>query len=230
MAEKELQKQINEINEKLDEILICATQQRLRSEKMDDLMADLSIIGKDAFRSTVVELDKQGIELNVDDLKYLSFKIIRNLDKFTAMLSIFESLYDLMQDLSPVVREMIIDFIKKLHELEKKGYFDFFSEMLKIVDNIVSNYTAEDVRLLADNIVTIMDTIKNMTQPQMLHALNNAVNIYQKLDLENIPEYSVWKVMKELRTPEMKRGIGFLITFLKNLSGDNVVVEKALSS
>lgn len=230
MAEKDLQKQINEINEKLDEILICATQQKLRSEMMDDLMADLSIIGKDAFRSTVVELDKQGIELNVDDLKNLSFKVIRNLDRFSAMLSIFESVYDLMQDLSPVVREMIIDFIKKLHELEKKGYFEFFTELLKIADNIVINYSAKDVRLLADNIVTIMDTIKNMTQPQMLQALNNAVNIYHKLDIDNIPEYSVWKAMKELRTPEMKRGIGFLITFLKNLSADNVITEKALSN
>ncbi|KPK84431.1 MAG: hypothetical protein AMS27_09985 [Bacteroides sp. SM23_62_1] len=230
MAEKDLQKQINEINDKLDEILICATQQRLRSEMMDDLLADLSIIGKDVFRSTVTELDKQGIELNVDDLKTLSFKIIRNLDKFSDMLSIFESIYDLMEDLSPVVREMIIDLIKKLHALEKKGYFEFFAEMFKIVDNIVTNYKPEDVRLLADNIVTIMDTIKNMTQPQMLQALNNAVHIYQKLDMENIPEYSIWKAMKEMRTPEMKRGIGFLITFLKNLTAEKALPEKTLSN
>lgn len=230
MAENDIQIQINEINEKLDEILVCATQQRLRSEMMDDLLADFSIIGKDAFRSTVVELDKQGIELNVDDLKNLSFKVIRNLDKFSAMLSIFESVYDLMQDLSPVVREMIIDLIKKLHELEKKGYFEFFTEVIKIIDNIVINYTPKDVKLLADNIVTILDTIKNITQPQMLHALNNAVSIYQRLDLDNIPEYSVWKAMKEMRTPEMKRGIGFLITFLKNLSGEKVTTDKVLSN
>lgn len=230
MAENDLQIQINEINEKLDEILVCATQQRLRSEMMDDLLADLSIIGKDAFRSTVVELDKQGIELNVDDLKNLSFKVIRNLDKFSAMLSIFESAYDLMQDLSPVVREMIIDFIKKLHELEKKGYFEFFTEVFKIVDNIITHYSAEDVKLLADNIVTILDTIKNVTQPQMLHALNNALSVYQRLDLDNIPEYSIWKAMKEMRTPEMKRGIGFLITFLKNLSAEKVMTDKVLSN
>jgi uncharacterized protein YjgD (DUF1641 family) len=230
MAENDFQIQINEINEKLDEILVCATQQRLRSEMMDDLLADLSIIGKDAFRSTVVELDKQGIELNVDDLKNLSFKVIRNLDKFSAMLSIFESAYDLMQDLSPVVREMIIDFIKKLHELEKKGYFEFFTEVFKIVDNIITHYSAEDVKLLADNIVTILDTIKNVTQPQMLHALNNALSVYQRLDLDNIPEYSIWKAMKEMRTPEMKRGIGFLVTFLKNLSAENVMTDKVLSN
>ncbi len=91
------------------------------------------------------------------------------------------------------------------------------------MDNIVTHYTREDVEMLADNIVIIMDTMKNMTQPEMLQALNNAVNIYQKLDVENIPEYTIWKAMKEMRTPELKKGIGFMITFLKNLSEDNTV-------
>lgn len=230
MAEKDLQRQINEINEKLDEILVCATQQRLRSAMTDDLIADISIIGKDAFRSTVSELDKQGIELNVEDLKFLAFKVLKNLDKFTNALSAFESIYDLIQDLSPVAREVIIDFIKKLHKLEQKGYFSFFAEMIKVMDNIVIHYNAEDVRKLADNIVLMLDTVRNVTQPDTLRALNNAVITYQKMDFENIPEYSVWKVMKELRTPEMKKGIGFLITFLKNLSAEDSITEKALSN
>jgi uncharacterized protein YjgD (DUF1641 family) len=230
MAEKDLQRQINEINEKLDEILVCATQQRLRSAMMDDLLADISIIGKDAFRSTVSELDKQGIELNVEDLKYLAFKVIKNLDKFTDTVTAFESIYDLLHDVSPVAKEVIIDFIKKLHELEQKGYFSFFSEIIKVVDNIVTHYNAEDVRKLADNIVLIVDTVRNATQPDTLRALNNAVLTYQKMDFDNIPQYSVWKMIKELRTPEMKRGIGFLITFLKNLSSENVVTEKAFTN
>jgi uncharacterized protein YjgD (DUF1641 family) len=230
MAEKDLQRQINEINEKLDEILVCATQQRLRSAMLDDFMADISIIGKDAFRSTVTELDKQGIELNVEDLKYLAFKIIKNLDKFTNTLSAFESVYDLLQDLSPVAREVMIDFIKKLYELEKKGYFSFFTEVIKVMDNVVTHYNAEDVKQLADNIVLMLDTVRNVTQPDTLKALNNAVITYQKMDYDNIPQYSIWKVMRELRTPEMKKGIGFLITFLKNLSTENVVTEKVLTN
>ena len=60
--------------------------------------------------------------------------------------------------------------------------------------------------------------------------MNNAVYIYQKLDIDNIPEYSMWKAMKEMRTPEMKKGIGFMITFLKNLSGDSVITEKSISN
>ena len=223
MADKDLQKQIDDINVKLDAILECATAQKLRSARLDDLMDDVNIISKDAFRSTVEELEKQGVELNWDDLKFLAFKLLKNIGKFTFVLDTFESIYDLIQDMGPVAREVIIDMIRKMHELEQKGYFDFFDALISIMDNIVTHYTREDVEMLADNIVIIMDTMKNMTQPEMLQALNNAVNIYQKLDVENIPEYTIWKAMKEMRTPELKKGIGFMITFLKNLSEDNTV-------
>lgn len=220
MANKDIQQQIDEINRKLDIIQECAVQQKLRSQKMDDLLADLSIVGKDAFKTMVAELDNQGIELNVEDIKYLIFKLIKNIDKFTYILGTIESVHDLTKDMGPVVREVTIDFIRKLHELEQKGYFKFFREFSAIMDNIVLHYSLEDARLLADNIVTILDTIKNITQPEVLRAVNNAVSVYQQMDAEEIPEYSAWKAMKELRTPEMKKSIGFLITFLKGMSQD----------
>lgn len=226
MAEKDLQKQIDEINLKLDAILECATAQKLRSERMDDLVNDVNIIAKDAFRSTVEELERQGVELNWDDIKFLSFKLMKNLGKFTYVLDSFESVYDLLQDMGPVAREVMIDLIRKMHSLEQQGYFEFFSEMMRAMDNIVTHYSGEDIRLLADNIVTIMDTLKNITQPEMLQAMNNAVNVFQKLEMEDIPEYSVWKAMREMRSPEMKKGMGFMITFLKNLSDENVVSVK----
>ena len=52
----------------------------------------------------------------------------------------------------------------------------------------------------------------------MLGAINNAITVFKNMDVENIPEYSIFKAVKELRTPEMKKGIGFIITFLKNMS------------
>lgn len=226
VAEKDLQKQIDEINLKLDTILECALTQKQRSARMDDFMADANIIAKDAFRSTVEELEVQGVELNWEDIKYLFLKLLKNIDKFTWVMDTFESLYDLMIDMGPVFRESVIDMIRKMADLEEKGYFEFFSELTRAMDNVITHYSGDDVKLLADNMVTIMDTVKNLTQPDMLQAMNNAVNVFQKLEVDDIPEYSMWKAMKEMRSPEMKKGIGFMITFLKNLSEDNVVSLK----
>lgn len=218
MNDTNIQQQINDINLKLDRVLEYVNDQRLKREMADDLMKDLSIIGKDAYQSTVDELDKQNIEIDPEEVKILVLKLLKNMNNFSVILNMFESIMDLSKDLAPLTREATIDFIYKLHELDSKGYFEFFSSVTKILDNIVTHYTKEDVELLADNIVTILDTVKSITQPDMLHAMNNAVAIYKDLDPVNVPEYSVWKAIRELSSPEMKKGIGFIFTYLKGLS------------
>ncbi len=221
MTDKNLQVQIDEINQKLDLVLLYVNEQRLKSERMEDLVTDVSIIGKDLFNSTVYELDNQGIELDVEEIKVLVFKLIKNAGNFTRVLEMFESTVDFTLDAGPIAREVIIDLIKKLHEFERKGYFEFFRELYRIMDNIITHYSEEDVRLLAENVVTILDTVKNLTQPEMLKAMNNAVNIYKNLGTDNIEEYSLFKALREMRSPEMRRSIGFIISFLKNLSKEN---------
>ena len=221
MADKNIQVQIDEINQKLDLVLHYVNEQRLKSERVEDLVTDVSIIGKDIFDTAVHELDNQGIELDLDEMKVLVFKLIKNAGNFTRVLEMFESTTDFMMDAGPVAREVIIDFIKKLHEFEQKGYFSFFRELYHVMDNIITSYSEEDIRLLAENVVTILDTVKNLTQPEMLQAMNNAVNIYKNLGTEDIQEYSMFKAIREMRSPEMKRGIGFIMTFLKNLSKEN---------
>ncbi|MFC2103792.1 DUF1641 domain-containing protein [Bacteroidota bacterium] len=217
-----IQEQINQINGKLDLVLTYVNDQRLKSESIEDLVADLSIISNDAFKSTVEELDNHGIELNLEDIKILGFKLIRNVNNFSQAINMFESLTDFMKDVGPIVTEMGIDFTNKLHEFEQKGYFEFFKEITNIMDNIITSYSPEEVRALADNIVTILDTVKNLTQPDMLNAINNAVSIFKNLDTNEIKEYSLWKAFREMNTPEMKRGIGFMMTFLKNLSKESI--------
>jgi len=218
MSDKSIQPQIDEINQKLDLVLHYVNQQRLKSEVVEDLVTDVSIIGRDIFHGAVNELDNQNIELDIDEIKILIFKLIKNVGNFVTVLSAFESLNDFLKDAGPVANEVMIDVIKKMHEFEKKGYFEFIKELMHVFDNIITNYAAEDVRFLSNNIVTIMDTIKNMTQPEILGAMNNAVNIYKNLNPDDVEEYSMWKAFREMRTPEMKRGIGFIMLFLKNLS------------
>lgn len=221
MTENNMQTQIDDINRKLDLVLLYVNEQRLKRVMVEDLVADLSIVGTDMFRNAVYELDNQGIELDVDQLKIMFFKLIKNIGNFNKVLEMFESLTDFLADAGPIAREVTIDLIKKLHEFEKKGYFEFFKELFRVMDNIVENYSQEDVRLLSDNIVTILDTIKNLTQPEMLMAMNNAINVFKNVDTTDIKEYSVWKVLREMNSPEMKRGIGFMMAFIKNLSKEN---------
>ena len=218
MTDQNIQTQINEINRKLDIVLEEVFAQKQNRESINDLMDDVSIIGKDVFKNTVIELDKAGVELDGEALKNTGLRLIRNIDNINDFLDTLVSMNDFLKDATPIARQVGLDAIQKMNELNQKGYIDFFRELTKVLDNIVTHFTVQDVKDLADNSVTILETLKDMTQPDMLSAMNNAVQVFKNLDTKDIPEYSLWKAMKEMRSPEMKKGIGFMITFLKKLS------------
>ncbi|MEN8229647.1 MAG: DUF1641 domain-containing protein, partial [Bacteroidota bacterium] len=210
--------QIAELNQKVDTILEYVNQQRLKSQAIDDLIGDASIIGKDVYDSTVKALDDHEVILDPDELRELGIRVAQNVGNFNVMLDTLGSAMDLMRDVGPIANEAIIDTTKKLHEFEQKGYFDFLKEFGHIIDNIVTHYGVEDMRMLADNVVAILDTVKNLTQPDMLKSVDNAVKVFASLEMENIPEYSIFKVMREMNKPEMKKALGFFITFMQNMS------------
>ncbi len=221
MPEVSTQTQLNDINRKLDLVIEHVIQQRRKQQVLEDLVEDLTIIGKDVVQNSVIQLDKAGIEIDSEAVLSLLFKLIRNIDVINETFETLISFNDLIKDMGPIVRQIGLDSIQKLNELDEKGYISFIKEIYKITDNVVANFTAEDVRLLSRNIVAILNTIKNLTQPGILSAANNAVSVYKNLDTTTIPEYSLWKAFKELRSPEMRKALGFMITFLKNMAKES---------
>jgi uncharacterized protein YjgD (DUF1641 family) len=222
MEEKQILARMDALEQKLDLVLEYVNQQRLKSETVDDLVADVSLIGKDIYNSSVVELERQSVEIDPDELRQLGVNLLKNIRNINEMLELFESVMDLKKDAGPILNELIIEFTKNLHVLESKGYFEFARELGSIADNIVTNFTPQDIRLLADNIVLMLQTLKNITQPEMLQAINNAVKVYGSMQTEDIKPYSVWKAMREMNSPEMKAALGFMIAFMKNLSNNNL--------
>jgi len=227
MEEKALQTQIAELNQKVDLLLEYVNQQRLKTNQLEDLVADVSIVGKDMYDSTVEELDNRMVNLDIDQVKGLVLRILRNVENMNKFLELFESMNDLMKDAGPIFNEVIIDFTKKMNEFDQKGYFEFFAEAGNIFDNIITHYKPEDVKELSENIVTILETVRSATQPDMMSALNNGLKVFSSLETENIPEYSIIKVMREMNKPEMKRALGFFVTFMKNMSSQtNTINDK----
>ncbi len=207
-----------EINRKLDLIVEQMAQQARREQEKRELKEDLQRIGVDVFQAAVEELNEVAHHFDSQDLLHLLKKLLRNTRNLIKLFDQIESMSNFVQDAAPIGREAFLEILSTLDELDRRGYFDFLRELMRIVDRIVTSFTVEDVKALGDNIVTILNTVKNLTQPEMLHAINNAVSVYKNLDIDVKDEVSYFDLLRAARTPEMKRGLAFAIQFLKNLA------------
>jgi len=221
MENKELQLQLEEINKKLNVIMEEIELQRRHRQEMHDLKDDLMRVAKDIYLTSLDELEQVHDYLKTGDIMHLFKKLLRNVNNLTRLFEQLENIRDFAKDFGMISKGMSIDLMNKLDELDRKGYFAFLKETQKIFDKIVTSFTVDDVKALGDNIVTILNTIKNLTQPDMLHTVNNALNVYMKLDIEVEDDISLLKLLKELNHPETKKALYFALQFLKNLSTIN---------
>lgn len=209
---------LDALDRKLDLVLEeAAAVHRFRRE-FNELKADLAHIGKDVLRTAASELEDVATQVDMDDIVALLKRLVRNTNNLNALLVQVESARELLDDAAPIARSLVRDGVEKLDELDRKGYFAMGREVMRAVDNVVTHFSPEDARKLADNIVVMMETFKSLTQPEMLLAVNNAMEIYRKLDFAQMEEVSLWRAFRELNKPEMRRAFGFLLSFLRNLA------------
>lgn len=218
MSEKEMQVQINEINRKLDLIIEDRMIQKQNQDAVIDLVDDISIVGKDAFSSVVDGLDNAGIELDPDSIKYLILGFIRNVDNINTLMMTLENVMDLVKDVGPIIKEVGIDAADKFKEIDDKGYFEVFKQFMKALDNVMTKFPKEDLEGLGDKIESVLDTLLIIIDPAFMEKIGMFVQTYKEIDTENIPSYSIWKVMREFNKPEMKKSIGFIMTILKEIN------------
>ena len=218
MSDKLIQKQIREINRKLDLILDDASIQRQNREAVNDLIDDVAVIGKDAFKHIVKHLDDAGIELDNEALQDLIFRLIRNINNMGMVLEILESFTDLAKDVTPIVKQIGLDGVQKFYEFEQKGYFEILDQFGKTINTLISRYSKEDIQKLSENLVPVIDTLINIADPRLLNKINTATTALKEINPEDIEEYSVWRLMKQLNKPEIRKSIGFVMAFLQNIS------------
>ena len=185
MSENNIQEQISELNHKMDLILESIELQKRNREELDDLVSDLSIVAKDAFRHTVVMLDKSQVEFDHSGIPMLLIKILQNIDTFYEMLEMLESAKDFMKDVSPILHQVGLDAVNKMNEFDQKGYFDIVRNLTQpdVIEALgrVSKAVAEikmDDKL--DN-KSLFGLLKQMNSPDVRKSLSYTLRLVQAI-------------------------------------------------
>ncbi len=224
METAELQQELKSIHEKLDFLTGQLKQQQQYQREMKELKDDLGLISKDMFNAAVVELEDVAPYFDTGDIVHLLKRLLRNVRNLNKMMEHLESAQDLFADLQPLGKQVFDEIMETMNELDRKGYFEFFSEGFKILDTIVTSFSVDDVRHLRENITTIILTIKNLTQPEMLSSVDNALSFFSKMDIDIDHEISMMELFRKMRDPEVKKGMAFMLEFVKSMAqnGKNI--------
>jgi uncharacterized protein YjgD (DUF1641 family) len=129
-----------------------------------------------------------------------------------------ESFTDLTKDVTPIIKQVGIDGVQKFHELEQKGYFEILNQLGKTFDQILSKYSIEDIQRLSENLVPVIDTLITVGDPEILKKINAASVALRDINTDEIEDYSVWRTMKQLNKPEVRKSLGFIMAFINNVS------------
>lgn len=211
---------LNELTQKIDALtaqVAYLTEQaqvaeRQRTERAE-LMHDLTPIVNQAFDLSVAQLEEVQEYVDLGDLLRLVKRLMRNGRNFELMLDRLESFMDLAETIPPITDQAMSRAIEMLAQMEQKGYFVFAQGGLKIADNIVTSFSEEDVQALGDNIVLILQTIKSMTQPEIMSFVRNTVNVVdQEKDAE--VDISYRSLMRSIRDPNVRRGLALTMRVL----------------
>ena len=89
----------------------------------------------------------------------------------------------------------------------------------------MSKFPKEDLEGLGDKIESVLNTLLVIIDPAFMSKIGMFVQTYKEIDHENIPSYSIWKVMRELNKPDMKKSIGFIMTFLKEINAKELGIK-----
>ena len=189
--------------------------ERQRAERAE-LMRDLTPIVNDAYRLTVEQLEEVEQYVDLNDLLRLLKRLLRNWRNFDNLLDQIESALYLVETVGPLSDEAFGKAVDTLEQMERKGYFLFARGGMQIVDNIVTSFGEEDVRLLGDNVVLILRTIKEMTQPEVMNFVRNTVEIIDR-EKDQPVQTSLVALWRQLQDPNVRRGLAISMRVLRTI-------------
>jgi uncharacterized protein YjgD (DUF1641 family) len=210
-----------ELNQKIDLLttqvqFLTEQAQRAERERQEraELMHDVMPIVNDAFRLTTEQLEEVQEYVDLGDLLRLLKRLLRNGRNFEMMLDQLESLTDLARTVGPLTDQAFEKATDLLQEAEHKGYFGFARGGMQIADNVVTSFGEDDVKKLGDNVVLILNVVKDMTQPEIMSLIRNIVSGVEG-EVAKPVNTSLPALLGQMRDPNVRRGLALTMRVLR---------------
>ncbi len=226
-----MEQALMDLNGKLDALtaqVAYLTEQAHKAERQQqeraELMQDVMPIMNGVYGLTVEQLDEVKQYVDLGDWLRLGKRLLRNGPNIEKLLEQLESVADLLEGVGPLSNAAFDKTVNTLQGMEQRGYFTFAKGSMQIVDKIVTSFGEEDVKRLGDNVVLILNTVKEMTQPEVMGFVRSFVaNV--ELEAEKPVNPSLPALLGQMRDPNVRRGLALTMRALRVIGAQAQVTQ-----
>ena len=219
---EELEAKIDALTEQVAFLTEEARLAKQRREMWTELQQDVMPIAGDVLQVLERELEELSADVTLADVGDLLRRLVRVAPILDRALEYLESFPELFADMMPLTEHAVDVATDRLVNLDQKGYFTFAKAGMHVVDRVVTGFSEEDVEALGDNVVLILETVKEMTQPEIMAVLYRMIEAVQRqqrqLEAEPDEPPSMYSLLKRMRDPEIRKSLARALNTLRAVS------------
>ena len=209
--------QVDRLSAQMDFITEELMAQREARERWSEMVQTLVPVTRGAMDVATRELEDLSQDVTIDDVTRFGRTLARSLPQLESLMAQLDSLTELMQTVTSLSGAGVAKLTETLQVADEKGYFAFAREGGKIADRVVTEFSEDDVQALGDNVVTILNAVKEMTQPEVMGLVQRTAVSVQDVEDTYMEPPSMFALVKSMRDPQTRRGLARLMAMLHSI-------------
>lgn len=195
---------------------------RETARRWGDLEVELWPIAGQVLDRLTFELADLEDEVTLDRLTGLARSAGRALPDVEAILRLVAPAVELGREVAPLVGPAFDTITGRLVAAEEAGLFELVGAGARVVSKITDAFGVEDIDALGENVVLILQTVRDMTQPEIMGMLQRTVHgVAEEEAVETLEAPpGLVAILREMRRPEARRGLNRLVHMLRSLGAE----------
>lgn len=126
----------------------------------------------------------------------------------------WEVLDELVRDATPVMQQFMGSATDRLDTMPLTRYGAFAGASIGVVDRVVGAFGPDDVEALGENVVLMLQTVREVTRPEILGLLRQTVAWAHEHPAPAEPP-SLMALAARMRRPEVRAGLDRMLSLLE---------------
>jgi uncharacterized protein YjgD (DUF1641 family) len=188
------------------------------AQALSELRSELAPRVNEAVQALIRELADVEADFQVEELFFLVKKALRNVRNFSFALDQMKNLIDFTTTVEPLLKSSVPQMIQYLDSLERSGVFRLLAMGLDVLRKIGAIFSEEDLARLADGVVRLAASVKQLTRPESIEFLERTAALPARVNLSAARPMGPVGLLWAMGDPEVKQGLGVLLELTRGLA------------